>query len=105
MCSPPARRRFYKADHFGEEFYVSSPVHFVHSLGGPHLERLRQRFILIASGEGRAEDISESWNLARVLGKKGVPNRVDSWGKETPHDWMTWRDMVPKYIPELLGRP
>lgn len=98
-------RRFYKADHFGQEFFVSSPLHFVPTLSGAHLEQLRKRFILIPSGEGRAEDISESWNLARVLGSKGIPNRVDSWGKETPHDWVTWREMMPKYLPELLARP
>jgi len=95
-------RRFMSADHFVDEFWVSSPLHFVPTLSGPHLEKLRTRFILIPSGEGKAEDISESWNLARVLGSKGIPNRVDSWGKQTPHDWMTWRDMLPKYLNEMV---
>jgi esterase/lipase superfamily enzyme len=95
-------RRFLTADHFIDEFWVSSPLHFVPTLSGIHLEKLRTRFILMPSGEGKAEDISESWNLARVLGAKGIPNRVDSWGKETPHDWMTWRDMLPKYLSQLV---
>lgn len=95
-------RRFMSADQFGDDFWVSSPIHFVPTLQGPHLEKLRTRFILIPSGEGRAEDINESWNLARVLGSKGIPNRVDSWGKETPHDWMTWREMLPKYLSQLV---
>jgi esterase/lipase superfamily enzyme len=98
-------RRFMKATHFSDDFWVSSPVHFVPRLSGPHLDKLRTRFVLMPSGEGRAEDISESWNLARVLGNKGIPNRVDSWGKQTPHDWVTWREMMPKYLPELLARP
>ena len=67
---------------------------------GPHLEVLRSRFILIPSGEGRAEDISESWRMANVLGKKGVPNRVDLWGPAWHHDWPTWRAMLPKYLDE-----
>ncbi|MBL9038129.1 MAG: hypothetical protein JNG84_06415 [Archangium sp.] len=96
-------RRFMKSDHFGDDYWVSSPLHFVPTLKGPHLDKLRQRFVLIASGEGKAEDISESWALARVLGAQRIPNRVDSWGKETPHDWMTWRAMLPKYLGELLG--
>ncbi len=95
-------RRFFKTEHFISEFWVSSPVHFVPTLAGPHLDKLRQRFMLLASGEGKAEDISESWALARVLGAQGIPNRLDSWGKETPHDWMTWRDMLPKYLGELV---
>ena len=96
-------RRFMSADQFGDDFWVSSPLHFVPTLSGPHLEKLRTRHVLMPSGEGRAEDISESWALARVLGSKGVPNRVDSWGKETPHDWMTWRDMLPRYLSQLVG--
>jgi len=96
-------RRFMSADHFGDDFWVSSPLHFVPTLNGPHLEKLRTRFVLMPSGEGKAEDINESWALARVLGQKGIPNRVDSWGKETPHDWMTWRDMLPKYLSQMVG--
>ena len=96
-------RRFMSSDKFGDDYFVSSPLHFVPTLSGPHLEKLRTRHILIPSGEGRAEDISESWALAKVLGSKGIPNRVDSWGKETPHDWMTWRDMLPKYLAQMVG--
>lgn len=91
-------RRFFKTNQFTQDFWVSSPLHFVPTLGGAHLERLRSRFILIASGEGRAEDIGESWALARVLGRMGVPNRVDSWGAEWHHDWPTWRKMMPQYL-------
>ncbi|HZJ62396.1 MAG TPA: alpha/beta hydrolase-fold protein, partial [Kofleriaceae bacterium] len=50
-------RRFYDAHEFSDEFWVSSPLHFVPKLAGKHLEVLRSRFILIASGEGKAEDI------------------------------------------------
>ena len=95
-------RRFFEAGpgDFSDEFWVSSPVHFVPTLEGRHLEVLRSRFILIPSGEGRAEDIGESWRLANVLGKKGIPNRVDSWGPEWHHDWPTWRKMAPQYLEE-----
>jgi esterase/lipase superfamily enzyme len=93
-------RRFFDAQDFTEDFWVSSPVHFVPTLAGIHLDVLRERFILFASGEGRAEDIGESWRMANALGKQRVPNRVDSWGKDTPHDWTTWRDMLPKYLGE-----
>lgn len=96
-------RRFMSADQFGDNFWVSSPLHFVPTLNGPHLEKLRTRFVLLPSGEGKAEDISESWALARALGSKGIPNRVDSWGKQTPHDWMTWREMLPKYLAQAVG--
>lgn len=95
-------RRFFGArpEEFNDEFFVSSPLHFVPTLGGRHLEVLRKRFLLIPSGEGRAEDIGESWALAQVLGKQGIPNRVDNWGPEWPHDWVTWRKMLPQYLDE-----
>ncbi|MBL8916742.1 MAG: hypothetical protein JNM17_38930 [Archangium sp.] len=96
-------RRFMSSEKFGDDYWVSSPLHFVPTLKGPHLDKLRTRFVLMPSGEGKAEDISESWALAKVLGKQGIPNRVDSWGKKTPHDWMTWRDMLPKYLAEMVG--
>jgi esterase/lipase superfamily enzyme len=93
-------RRFYDASEFSEDFWVSSPVHFVPTLAGLHLDVLRTRFILICSGEGRAEDIGESWGMANTLGKQGIPNRVDSWGPDWHHDWPTWRHMLPKYLGE-----
>jgi esterase/lipase superfamily enzyme len=94
-------RRFFRGAQpgdFNDDFWVSSPLHFVPTLGGRHLDVLRTRFILMPSGEGRAEDIGESFAMAHVLGKQGIPNRVDSWGAEWPHDWMTWRRMMPQYL-------
>lgn len=81
-------------------FFVSSPLHFVPTLAGRHLDVLRTRHIHIASGEGKWEDIGESFRLAKVLGDKGVPNWVDSWGPDWDHDWVTWRAKLPKYLAE-----
>ena len=83
------------------DFYFSSPLHYLPNLEGPQLELLRTRFILLPSGEGDYEDIGESWRLARVLGAKGVPNRVDPWGSEWDHDWETWRAMLPQYLDQF----
>jgi esterase/lipase superfamily enzyme len=90
--------RFFGTKDFTEDFFVSSPLHFLPTLEGPHLEKLRTRFILLISGEGKAEAIWESWWLANALGKQGIPNRVESWGPEWPHDWQTWRKMLPKVL-------
>lgn len=93
-------RRFYDArpHEFSNHFWVSSPLHFVPTLSGPHLDKLKERFVMLPSGEGRAEDISESWRLANVLGAKGIPNLVDSWGPQWHHDWPTWRHMLPQIL-------
>lgn len=84
------------------DFYFASPLHFLHDLQGPQLETLQRRYVLLASGEGRAEDIGESWRAAHLLGLKGIPNRVDPWGPEWHHDWPTWRRMLPQYLDELV---
>jgi len=92
--------RFY--DHaWSQDLYFSMPSQFLPGLDGPHLDLLRQRFVVLASGEGDWEDIGESWNLASVLGAKQIPNRVDSWGPQWSHDWHTWRQMLPQYLGEL----
>jgi len=92
--------RFY--DHaWSQDLYFSMPSQFLPGLDGPHLDLLRQRFVVLASGEGDWEDIGESWNLASVLGAKQIPNRVDNWGPQWSHDWHTWRQMLPQYLGEL----
>lgn len=84
------------------DYYESSPLDFVPDLQGKHLELLRQRFILLAHGQGPYEDPEQSWKVERVLGPKNIPNRVDAWGQEWRHDWVTWRKMLPQFLGELL---
>jgi esterase/lipase superfamily enzyme len=84
------------------ELDAASPVVFLPGLDGDRLGTLRQRFAILASGQGAHEDIGESWALANALGRHGVPNRVDAWGEEWPHEWHTWRRMLPQYLEELL---
>jgi esterase/lipase superfamily enzyme len=86
------------------DYYHSSPLHFLPDLDedGDHLKQLRERFVLLAHGEGRYEDPNESWRVADALGAKGIPNRVDAWGEAYHHDWVTWRAMMPKYLEEFL---
>ena len=85
---------------FIQDFYFCSPLHFLPGLEGPVLEKLRERLILMPSGEGDYEDIGESWRMAKVLGDKGINNHVDSWGTQYHHNWVTWREMLPKYLAE-----
>ena len=94
----------YLEGRFIQDFYFASPLHFLPGLEGPVLEQLRKRLILLPSGEGDFEDIGESWRMANVLGAKRIPNRVDPWGTQWRHDWVTWREMLPKYLSEFAER-
>ncbi|MGH8496324.1 MAG: esterase family protein [Gammaproteobacteria bacterium] len=91
----------YLQGRFNQDFYFSSPLHYLPGLEGPQLDMLRRRFVVLPTGEGRWEDPGESWRMAQVLGSKGVPNRVDPWGPQWDHNWVTWREMLPKYLGEL----
>ncbi|MEQ1633081.1 MAG: alpha/beta hydrolase-fold protein [Planctomycetota bacterium] len=93
--------RFLQGRHT-QEYHACSPLHLVPQLAGAQLELLQKRFVLLTHGEGEFEDPQQSWNVERVLGQKRVPNRVDSWGKDYRHDWVTWRKMLPQYLGEFL---
>ena len=91
----------YLQGRMNDDFYFSSPIHYLPKLPeGPILDLLRKRFILLPTGEGRWEDVGESWRMASVLGDKAIPNRVDPWGTDYDHNWVTWRAMLPKYLDE-----
>jgi esterase/lipase superfamily enzyme len=94
--------RFYD-EAWSQDLYNSAPLQFLPGLEGSQLDRLRQRWVVLASGEGEWEDVGESWRMAEVLGAKGIPNRVDNWGPDWDHQWPTWRQMLPQYLRELTG--
>jgi esterase/lipase superfamily enzyme len=85
------------------DFHYSSPLHFLPNLAdGPHIEQLRRRFVYFVVGEGRWESPEYSWRAASLLGSRGIPNRVDLWGKEWDHDWPSWRVWLPKYLDAIV---
>ena len=92
--------RFYD-EAWSQDLYFAAPLQFLPGMDGPALDQLRQRRVILASGEGDYENIGESWRMADALGAKGVPNRVDNWGPDWPHEWHTWRQMLPQYLGEL----
>ena len=85
------------------DFHMASPLHFLRYIEEGHqIRALRRRFIVLAVGEGRWERPSNSWGMANVLGQRGIPNRVDMWGRNHDHDWPSWREMLPKYMSEMV---
>jgi esterase/lipase superfamily enzyme len=86
---------------FTDDFYFSSPLHYLPGLQGEQLEHVRERFVLLATGSGEWEDPEQTWTMAGVLGAKGIPNRVDIWSERYRHDWVTWREMLPLYLDTL----
>lgn len=86
---------------WSEDFYYSSPIHFLPGLEGDLLDLLKHRFLILATGTALSENPGESWWMADVLGSKAIPNRVDNW-PGYGRDWDTWRAMLPGYLHEVL---
>lgn len=89
-------------DYHGPDVHQVSPLHFMTYLPeGLQLAKLRERFVILGSGEGRWESPADTTSAAAVLQRKRIPHRVDLWGKQWDHDWVTWRAMLPRYLDEL----
>ena len=86
---------------FSDDFYFSSPLHYLPGLSGEQLDRIRARFVVLATGSGDWENPGETWAMGHVLGAKAIPNRVDVWSEEHHHDWPTWCEMLPLYLDDL----
>ncbi len=88
--------------HWSEDFYFASPLHWLPDHPeDDHLALLRNRFIVLATGQGRWEEPGETWKMAHALGRRNIPNRVDLWSQGHDHDWPTWRQMLPLYLDDL----
>jgi len=90
----------YTRGYFDDDVYFNSPIHFMSNLEDHKiLERIRSsRHIHILTGSGSYEDPAASGKFARILYDKGIWYELDVWGPEWPHDWNTWRAMLPHYL-------
>lgn len=90
----------YTKGYYDEDVYFNSPIAYLPNLNDDfHLPRLRSaNHIHIVSGSGNYESPDASRRLAGILHAKGIPHELDIWGPDMPHDWPTWRAMLPYYI-------
>ena len=90
----------YTKGYYDDDVYFNSPMQYLANLNDntwlPQLRRANHIHIL--SGSGSYEQPEASAALSRVLGEKGIPHELDIWGPDMPHDWPTWRAMLPYYI-------
>ncbi len=90
----------YTKGYYDEDVYFNSPQHYIPNLADHHiLEQIREsRHIHILAGSGAYEDPDASRRFAGILYNKGITYELDIWGSEWPHDWNTWRAMLPHYL-------
>ena len=90
----------YTRGYYDEDVYYNSPQHYIPNLTDHGiLEQIRRsRHIHIFTGSGAFEDPGASGRFAALLYNKGIHYELDVWGHEWPHDWNTWRKVLPEYI-------
>lgn len=89
----------YTKGFFDDNVYFNSPVDYLtHWNDDFMLDKMRQGKIIITSGQGSYENPDASRNLSNILNSKGVPHLLDLWGFDMPHDWPTWRQMLPYFL-------
>jgi len=90
----------YTKGHYDDNVYYNSPAHYIANLSDHTiLEQIRaSRHLHILTGSGDFEDPAASGRFAKQLYDKGINYELDIWGHDWPHDWNTWRKMLPHYL-------
>lgn len=84
---------------YDDNFYFHNPVDYLANLNDPWiLEQLRSCEIRIVTGHGPYEHPEFSYELSRVLNRKGIRHALDNWGERGGHDWPYWKDMMREYL-------
>ena len=83
--------------------YFNNPAWYLPNLEGPPLHLLQTACkIQILTGQGAYEAPHASRRLSELLDQKGIPHLLDMWGHDIPHDWPSWRKMLP-YAIDVMG--
>ncbi len=87
----------YTKGYWDDQVYFNSPMHYIPNLHDhSYLESIRNsHHIHVYTGSGSYEAPHESHRFSNILWNKGIWNNLDIWGHDIPHDWSTWRSMLP----------
>ena len=90
----------YTKGHWDDQVFFNSPEHYMPSLQDEwYLEKIRaSHHIHIYTGSGDYEDPEASRRFAGILHSKGIWYDLDVWGHDVPHEWPTWRKMLPHIL-------
>jgi esterase/lipase superfamily enzyme len=92
--------KVYTNGYYDDGCYFNSPIDYLPGLNDEQtLSSLRaKQHIYILSGQGDYEAPDRSRQLSSILSAKGIPHHLDLWGYDIPHDWPTWRSMLPHVL-------
>lgn len=90
----------YTKGYFDDDVYFNSPMHYLPNLTDHNvLEQIRRsHHIHLFSGSGNYEDPESARRFSGILYGKGIWYELDIWGNEWPHEWHTWKTVLPHYL-------
>jgi esterase/lipase superfamily enzyme len=92
----------YTEGYFDDSCYYNSPVDYLSGLKDEKiLSDMKNKDIIIASGQGAYEDPGASRQLSDILHSKNIPHWLDLWGDDMTHDWPTWKKMLPYFLDNI----
>lgn len=95
--------RNYFGGYYDDNLYFNNPVDYLPNLNDEyHLSRLRDRSIILFTGQGAFEDPPRTYRLSELLNAKGIHHWLDVWGHDVNHDWPWWLKAMPIYINRLF---
>jgi esterase/lipase superfamily enzyme len=94
----------YTDDYFDDDVFFNSPEHYMRGLTDDwFLSRIRSaKNIVISAGSGDYEKPEASRRFSTILAQKNIHHELDIWGHDMPHDWDTWRKMLPYFIDKFF---
>ncbi|TAD99780.1 MAG: esterase [Bacteroidetes bacterium] len=99
----------YTSGYFDENVFFNSPVDYLYHMHyddySARLLRRHNNRIIIATGQGNYEKPSATGDISNLLSAKNIPHWADWWGYDMPHDWDTWRKMLPYFLGTLVQNP
>lgn len=92
----------YTEGYFDDNCYYNSPVDYLSGLNDEKIfSDMKNKNIIIASGQGAYEDPGASRKLSDILHSKNIPHWLDLWGDDMTHDWPTWKKMLPYFLDNI----
>lgn len=83
--------------------YFNNPVAFLANLDDDYYYPLLcfrpHQYIITSTGMWENPEFSRE--LARVLEQRRIPHQLHIWDSRWPHDWPSWRYMLPRYMAHI----
>ncbi|MDQ2843750.1 MAG: alpha/beta hydrolase-fold protein [Acidobacteriota bacterium] len=90
-------RRFMDG-YYDQDFYFNNPVDYIANMSDPwFLDRYNHMRLVLAAGDWDI-CLGDSFKMAEILGRRGVPHLLDVWSGGEKHDWPLWQRMAVKFF-------